>query len=149
VDPIARFGEYAAAFEVAFAKDDWSAVEPYFSEDAVYEILGGPPFAGKWEGRRAVLEYLKASLDAFDRRFETRELELLEGPELRDGAVWIRWRGTYRVADAPPFVMEGEETARFQGERIARLEDRFESGAAEKLTAWMGANAAKLKPSPA
>jgi ketosteroid isomerase-like protein len=149
VDPIGRFGEYAAAFEVAFENDDWSAVEPYFSEDTVYEILGGPPFAGKWEGRKAVLEYLKASLDGFDRRFETRELELLEGPELRDGAVWIRWRGTYRAGDAPPFVMEGEETARFRGERIAHLEDRFESGAAEKLAAWMDANAAKLKPSPA
>jgi len=149
VDPIARFGEYAAAFEVAFEKDDWSALEPYFSEDAVYEILGGPPFAGKWEGRRAVLEYLKKSLDTFDRRFETRELELLEGPELRDGAVWIRWRGTYRVADAPPFVMEGEETARLRGDRIERLEDRFESAAAEKLGAWMGANAPKLRPSPA
>jgi hypothetical protein len=149
MDPIERFGAYAAAFEVAFEKDDWAAVEPYFGDDAVYEILGGPPFAGKWQGRRAVLEQLKASVDTFDRRFEGREPEILEGPELRDGAVWFRWRNTYRVAGAPPFVMEGEETARFQGDRIARLEDRFEAQAAEKLGAWMGANAAKLKPSPA
>ena len=37
---IERFGEYAAAFEVAFEKDDWSVLEPFFTENAVYETFG-------------------------------------------------------------------------------------------------------------
>jgi hypothetical protein len=149
VDPIARFGEYAAAFEVAFEKDDWSVVEPYFTEDTVYETFGEPPFAGKAEGRPAVLDYLKGSLDGFDRRFDVRELESLEGPELRDGAMWMRWRVTYRVAAAPPISMEGEETATFEGDRIRRLEDRFAEDTSAKILKWMGEHGAKLKPSPA
>ena len=146
---IPRFAAYAAAFEKAYETDDWSEVGSFFTPDAVYDVPLDPPIGGRFEGRDAILAYFKRVLDGFDRRFETRELELLEGPELRDGAVWIRWRGSYRVADAPPFVMEGEETARFRGDAIERLEDRFESGAAGKLAAWMGANGAKLKPSPA
>ena len=125
MNPIERFGEYAAVFEDVYKSDDWSLLEPYFTEDAVYEIFGGEPFAGRHEGREAILKYLKLSLDGFDRRFDSRELSLLEGPELRDGAVWIRWRGTYQVTDAPDLVIEGEEKAYFEGDRIRRLEDHF------------------------
>ena len=41
---IPRFGAYAAAFEKAFENDDWSVVEPFFHEDAVYEVALPPPF---------------------------------------------------------------------------------------------------------
>jgi hypothetical protein len=126
---IERFQAYAAAFEEAFKNDDWSVVEPYFTEDAVYEIFGGEPFAGRHEGRDAILAYMKQSLDGFDRRFESRALDTLEGPSLKDGAVWMRWRVTYRVADAPPLVVEGEETATFEGDRIRRLEDQMPADA--------------------
>jgi hypothetical protein len=148
MDLIERFGEYAAAFEVAFEKDDWSVVEPFFGEDAVYELVGGPPFEGRIEGCKAVLDYLKGSLDTFDRRFDTRELGLVEGPELRDGAVWVRFRVTYRVQGAPPLVLDGEETARFEGDRIRRLEDRFAEGVSPRTLKWMEEHGAKLKPAP-
>ena len=42
MDPLARFSEYAAAFEEAVRTDDWSGVEPFFTEDAVYEVTGSP-----------------------------------------------------------------------------------------------------------
>jgi len=83
-------------------------------------------------------------VDNFDRRFDSRGLELLEGPEVRDAAVWFRWRGTYTVADAPDFVMEGEETATFAGDRIKHLQDRMADGTAENALAYMGAHGAKL-----
>jgi hypothetical protein len=142
-----RFNEYAAAFEIVFEKDDWSLLEPYFTEDAVYETIADEPLAGLHEGRSALLGHLRQSLDSFDRRFEARELEVLEGPEERDGSVWMRWRATYRVADAPPLVMEGEEMARFQGDRIQRLEDRFAPNAAKDMLAWMNQHAARLPAS--
>lgn len=146
MDPIQRFGEYANAFEDAFKSDDWSVVKPYFTENAVYEIIGGEPLAGRHEGREAILAYFKRVLDEFDRRFEKRELDLLEGPELRDGAVWMRWRGTYRIAGAPDLVIEGEETATFEGDRIRRLEDRYPPEGAKIMLAWMGEHGARLRP---
>jgi hypothetical protein len=128
MDPIERFQQYADAFEDFFEKDDTTLLEPYFTEDAVYETLADPPLGECVEGRAAVLAYLKKSVDSFDRRFESRELEILEGPEVRDGAVWLRWRGRYRVSGAPALEMEGEETVTFEGDRIRRLEDRFPPG---------------------
>jgi hypothetical protein len=125
MDPLARFGEYAAAFEVFVETDDASVLEPYFTENAVYETFGGPPFAGRHEGRTAVLDYLKLSLDGFDRLFEHRQLELLDGLEVRDGAVWLRWRASYRSAGVPELVVDGEETVSFAGDRIVRLQDEF------------------------
>lgn len=52
---IPRFIAYAAEFEKAFESDDWSLLEPFFSEDAVYEI--GLPLLGKQrcENRAAIL----------------------------------------------------------------------------------------------
>jgi len=54
-----RFQAYAAAFEDAYKSDDWSRLEPYFTDDAVYEIPGGPPLGVCHEGRAAILEGLR------------------------------------------------------------------------------------------
>ena len=134
MNPIERFGQYAAAFEECFADNDWSRLEPFFTEDAVYETFADPPFGGRIEGRDAIFSQLKASLDTFDRRFESRDLEILEGPNEQDGAVWIRWRAVYRAGAAPTLVIEGEETASFEGDRISRLEDRFTDESSKKAS---------------
>ena len=146
MDPVERFDAYAAAFEIVVEKDDWSILEPFFTEDAIYEIFGGPPFEGRHDGRAAVFTYLEQSLSGFDRRFDTRELEMLEGTLERDGAAWTRWRVTYRVADAPPLVVNGEEIADFEGDRIRRLVDHFAEGAGAAALSWLGEHGAKLRP---
>ncbi len=146
MDPIARFQEYAAAFEQVYESDDWSLLEPYFTEDAVYEIFGGEPFAGKHEGRDALLAHLKRSVDGFDRRFETRQLEILEGPEREGNSVWLRWRGSYRSPGLPELVIDGEETAVFEGDRIRRLEDRYPPEASPIMEVWFDANGSRLRP---
>ena len=146
MNPIERFSQYAAAFEDVFKSDDWSLLEPYFTEDAVYETIADAPFGGIQEGRDTLFAQLKQTLDNFDRRFDSRELDMLEGPLERDGGVWIRWRVTYRAADAPELVMEGEERAHFEGDRIRRLEDRFTPETSKAATDWFAANAGKLNP---
>ncbi len=118
-----RFAAYAAAFEKAFENDDWSLVEPFFTEDAVYHVTGAPPLGATHEGRAAVLAGFKASVDALDRRFDVREVRLVEGPTQKDGTIWFRWAGTYRRAGLPDFHLEGAETVWFEGDRIRRLED--------------------------
>lgn len=120
----ARFGAYAGAFEKAFESDDWSLVEPFFTEDAVYEV-GASIFGPRAEGRDAVLAHFKQVLDRFDRRFAVREIELLEGPREKDDSVWLRGTATYRSPGVPEFSIELEETAWFDGDRIRRLEDVY------------------------
>jgi hypothetical protein len=146
MDAVSRFREYAAAFEDVVKSDDFRRLEPYFTEDAVYEILGGPPFAGRHAGRAAILAYLKASLDGFDRRFPTRRLEILEGPELRDGSVWFRWRASYSGPGIPELVLDGIETASFEGDRIRRLEDRFPLEMSSLTEHWFSHYGSHLKP---
>ena len=62
-----RYRAYADAFEVSYEDDDWSRIEPFFTEDAVYE--GDPEDA---QGRDAVLAKLKGGVDGFDRNMDSR-----------------------------------------------------------------------------
>ena len=96
-----------------------------------------------------MLAHLKRSVDGFDRRFETRELEILEGPEQQGSSVWLRWRGSYRSPGLPELVIDGEETAVFENGRIRRLEDRFPLEASSILEAWLETNGSRLAPSVA
>lgn len=123
---IPRFAEYAAAFEQSFVSDDWSHVEPFFTDDAVYEVTLEPPMGGRFEGRGGILEYFKFVLDGFDRRFDSREIALTDGPTDRGDSVWIRGTATYRKAGVPDLVLELEETATFDNGLIRRLEDNYE-----------------------
>jgi hypothetical protein len=142
---IERFGAYAMAFEQVMTSDDWSVIEPFFTEDVVYDSDAAAPFDGRWEGRAAVLAALKESLDGFDRRCDSRTPEIVEGPVEEDGAVRIRFRVVYTLAGAPDFVLEGEEFARFEGDRIRHLEDRYSEAMNRTLTAWYSDNGAKLR----
>ncbi|MGI9589955.1 MAG: nuclear transport factor 2 family protein [Myxococcota bacterium] len=136
MDLVDRFQQYAAAFEEFFESDDARTLEPFFCENAVYEITGGEPLAGRHEGRDAVIDHLRSSLQGFDKRFDSRQLELLEGPALRDGAVWLRWRASYKTPGLPELVIDGEETAHFDGDRISLLADDFPPEAAPLMKHW-------------
>ena len=140
----AHFGVYAAAFEKAYVSDDWSVVEPFFTEDATYHIDLDPPMGGCIEGRAAILAYFKDSLDGFDRKFDSRDLALLEGPKEDGESVWVRGRATYRAAGVPDFVLELEETAHFEGDRIRRLEDCYDSAMKQQISAYLNEHGAKL-----
>jgi len=137
VSKIARFAAYAAAFEKSFASDDWSLVEPFFTEGAVYEVELEPPMGGRFEGRAAILAYFKEVLDRFDRRFESRELALLEGPKEEGDSVWIRGSATYRAKGVPAFVLELKETVTFEGDRIRRLEDEYQPAMKQALADYL------------
>ncbi len=122
---IPRFAAYAAAFEKAYEDDEWSALEEFFSEDAVYEI--GMPILGaeRCEGREAILGWFKDVLDRFDRNFESRELEAIEGPREEGNEVWLRGAAIYRAPGVPEFRLVLKETLRFEGDRIVHLEDQY------------------------
>lgn len=137
---IPRFVEYAAAFEKAYASGDWSLVAPCFHEDAVYDV-GLPELVPQpLEGRDAILDGFDVITGGFDRRFASRAVVLLEGPREEDGAVWVRGRADYTSPIAPDLSFELEETARFEGGRIRRLEDRYTPGTVERLLAYAAAH---------
>ena len=140
----AQFGVYAAAFEKAYVSDDWSVVEPFFTEDATYQINLAPPTGGCFEGRDVILAYFKAVLDEFDRKFESRDLALIEGPKEDGDSVWVRGRATYRAAGVPDLVLELEETAYFEGEKIRRLEDHYDPEMKQQIFAYLSEHGAKL-----
>lgn len=117
------FAAYAAAFETAYATDEWDTVENCFADDAVYEVVGSGPFAGTWRGREEIVEHLIESVNTFDRTYDARILESLSGPEMKDGAVHIHWRVTYRKQGQPDLCVEGEEDAWIRDGKIERLKD--------------------------
>jgi ketosteroid isomerase-like protein len=141
---IAHLMNYAIAFEAAYATDDWSKIDPSFTDDAVYQPLGA--FGGAIEGRDAVKSAFKMMVNAFDRRFASRAVEVIEGPTERDGSVWFRWAATYTLPDAPALRMIGEETLVFEGGRIRRMEDRMSEEETQKVQAYLATHGAKLKP---
>jgi hypothetical protein len=140
-----RFAAYAAAFEKSYASDDWSHVKPFFAADAVYEIVGmGPPLGGRFEGLDAILAYFRRILDGFDRRFATRTIGLIEGPQERGDTVWLRGWAAYRAPGLPELRFELEETATFAGGHIVRLEDRYAPAETERIDAYVREHGAKL-----
>ena len=144
VSKIKHFAAYAAAFEKSFLNDDWSLVEPFFAEDALYVVSMEPPMGGRFEGRTAILRYFKDVLDSFDRHFESREVALLKGPTEKNDSVWFRGSATYRAAGVPDFYLELEETAFFEGDRIRRLEDQYEPEMKQRIAAYLAEYGMKL-----
>jgi SnoaL-like domain len=141
---IARFAAYANAFEKAFADDDWALVEPCFTEDATYEVGLEAPMGGVFQGRAAILAYFEEVVNAFDRKFASREIALLEGPKVEGDSVWIRGSATYRAEGVPEFVLELEETVHFVGDRIERMEDRYEPAMKAAIAAYLAEHGPKL-----
>lgn len=124
MDYVRRFLEYAAAFEQTFLDDDWARLEQYFTSDAVY--LPGDGSAA--EGRRAVLDTLRASVNGLDRLFATRTPSF-DQPEADGNVVTLHWRVHFAAPAVPDLEVRGREYATFDGDAIVRLEDVFEDAA--------------------
>lgn len=135
---VERYLAYAEAFEESLEDDDWSHIEPYFTEDAVY--AGDPEDA---HGRDAILAKLKQDVDAFDRRMDSRTLEF-EEPTVDGNTLRTRWSVTYTKSGAPDLVISGVEIATFEGDRIARLSGDFDPEAQKALSEWMAAHSGLL-----
>ena len=133
-----RYQAYADAFEESFVDDDWSRIEQYFTEDAVYE---GDPDAN---GREAVLAKLKGGVDAFDRQMDTRTPDF-QTPSVDGNTLVMNWTVSYQKAGVPDLTITGRETAVFEGDRIARLRDDFDPDAEAAMGEWMTQHGAALQ----
>ena len=61
-------------------------------------------------------------------------------PEMEGNRLRVGWRIRYSKAGLPDLVIDGVETAVFEGERIAMLRDDFEPEAEATLQAWLAEN---------
>lgn len=124
------FGTYAAAFEESLQDDDWSRLEAYFAPDAVYL----PGDGSEATGRGAVLQALQDSVNALERKCDSREL--LGQPEVSEegDTITLKFTIRYTRGGLPDLVLSGYETARYVDGVIQRMEDVFEDPAG--LVAW-------------
>lgn len=143
---IERFAQYAIAFEEVFRDDDWHRLEAFFTADAEHVVEGGGPLALHSQGRAAVIDDLRQSVDALDRRFDRRLPEIVAGPEERDGAVWMAWRLTFQRDGLPDLRIEGDHRTVYRGDAIARIEETIAPEVGPALEAYFAAHGARLHP---
>jgi hypothetical protein len=134
-----RLLEYMAAYERSYADDDWTRLEPFFSEDAVHQASGGPPLGGRWQGRAAVIASLRERAEAFDRRFDERILSPRGVPVRMGDTVALPWRGIYRLERDPsvPLTIEGTKVATFASDQIELLHDQLRPGTDRLIHAFL------------
>ena len=145
---IPHFVNYAAAFEKAYASDDWLLVAPFFSDDAVYEAQLPVPLGGRFEGRAAILGYFKFVLDNFDRRFASREIGLISGPREAGDSVLLRGFARYTAAGVPDLYFELDIHVAFDGDRIRSMEDSYDAATIAELQTYLRDYGAKLGIAP-
>jgi hypothetical protein len=145
--PLERFYSYVRAFELAYLTDDWTLLEPHFAESCAHTVAGGGPFGdGGAPGRASAIAGLRESVHAMDRRFDARIPHILEGPRTRPDGIWMRFGVTLRRDGLPDLQVEGEHLVRFEGGRIARIEETMAPGTAERVAAYVAEHAARLRP---
>jgi hypothetical protein len=140
-----RFLAYAGDFEKTLKDDDWTRLEPYFADDAVYEVAAG--FGGRMSGPAAIFAGMKKSLDHFDRKFAARDIDVTSGPEIVGDEMRLGWKVTYHQTGLPDYVLLGHSVVRYAGGRIVYLTDIYEPGQDAYLAEYQRANGVALDPS--
>lgn len=138
---------YAGDFEKTLADDDWSRLTPYFHDDAIYRVESGA-FGCELEGPERIFAGMKKSLDGFDRKFESRSIQLEGAPEVSGDEVRLEWTVTYHKPGWPDFALPGRSLARLRDGRIELLVDSYDD---EKVAArsadWTAETGVDLDPS--
>lgn len=133
---IDRYREYAEAFEATYIDDDWSRLEPFFAKDVTFRSFYTADI--KVVGRQAVIEQLRADVEAFDRKFDERRLEFVGTPREAGHRVAMQWKMIYVKAGAPELVLMGTEAATFAGDLIVLLEGAYAPDSFGDFGAWLG-----------
>ena len=79
---------------------------------------------------------LEGAVDGFDRLMDKRVLEFTP-PTTNDDTVSTDWTARYSKAGAPDLKIGGTESVRFEGDRIAYLQDVLDPGTEEAVSNWM------------
>ncbi len=146
MDIMQQFMAYAGDFERTLADDDWTRLQRYFANDAVYEVKA-ESFGCHLTGPAAIFAGMKKSLDGFDRKFTKRDIEVTSGPEISGDEMRMGWKVAYTKEALPPFVLRGNSTVRYADGKIVYLADSYDPSVAAELAAWQRASGVALDPS--
>ena len=131
---------YASAFEETYKDDDWTRLAQYFSDDAVYEVRGGP-LACELTGHDAIFNGLKKSLDGLDRQCDKRHIDVLGQPEITtsgDGEqIALDWRVRYGLGDRPEAGFKGRSIVQVSNGLITHLCDEYTDEEMDQFGAWI------------
>jgi len=119
------FGNYAADFEQSLRDDDWTRLEQYFSADACYL----PGDGTEASGHAAVMQALKDSVNALEKKSDSREL--IGEPQVSEAGdtITLNYTLKYTKSGMPDLDLKGCETIDFANGLIQRMEDVFENAA--------------------
>ena len=132
---IERFKEYTTALEETYHDDDWSRLAPYFAANATYRSYYGGDI--EIAGRDGVLKQLRADVESFDRKFDSRKVEYFDGPREERGGVFTMWKVTYTKTGAPDLVLTGKEIATYIGDEITLLEGHYLPEVFDEFGTWL------------
>jgi hypothetical protein len=127
---LAEWKRWIAAFDGAVARDDWTGLGAFLTEDVVYAVIGAP-FACELRGRDAVVAGFAKSIRGFDHKFDERRWI---GVGIRDwgtGAVTGRATGWYRRGAHPPISFSAESLWLFRGGQISVMTDIYDLAEAD------------------
>ncbi len=139
-----RFLEYAADFEKTLADDDWSRLNPYFTDDATYRV-DSTVFGCELKGRDAIFRGMKKSLDGMDRVFPTRDVAVRGQPKIEGNEISMDWTVTYHKEGVSDFVLPGGSVVRYAGDKIELLVDHYDESVSTE--AWSKETGIALDPS--
>ena len=146
MDVLHRFAAYAADFEKTFEDDDWTRLEGYFAEDAIYSIKG-TPFDCEVRGRDNIFRAIKKSIDGFDRRFDSRAIDGEGAPVVDGNRVTFSGSGHYEKEGVDPLTIQLSETAELdETGRIVSVVDVYPEGQDEMLR-WLERHRDDFDPS--
>jgi hypothetical protein len=134
-----HFVLYAAAFEKAYQSRDFAILEPFFTQDAVYEIQRPAEPTLLIRGRDRLLAYMAWTTEHFDLRFAKREILRIDGPHVDANAVRVHGVAVYTLDTWERCHLSMGETAIFRGDRIERLVDRISPGGFHEMK-WIVEN---------
>jgi hypothetical protein len=146
MDIMQQFMAYAGDFERTLADDEWTRLQRYFADDAVYEVQA-ESFGCRLTGPAAIFAGIRKSLNGFDRKFAKRDIEVTSGPEISGDEMQMGWKVVYSKEGLPPFVLRGRSVVRYSGDKIVYLSDRYDPSMSVELADWQRRSGVTLDPS--
>ncbi len=146
MDILQEFMAYARDFEQTLVDDQWTRLQRYFADDAVYEV-NAESFGCHLTGPAAIFAGMRKSLDGFDRKFTKRDIEVTSSPETSGDEMRIGWKVVYSKEGLTPFVLRGRSMVRYGNGKIVYLADSYERSVGADLAAWQRDNGLDLDPS--
>ncbi len=95
------------------------------------------PFARRISGRAAIFRAIRKSVDGFDRRMDSRRIEVLSPPQAEGDEFRVAWAATYKLGELPPLRIAARNVARYRGDRIEYLGDHYDEASGPASLDWV------------